>query len=218
MDEIWCWSVSRAVEDKHFVTGTGCYTDDVIPGSGLRVGFLRSPSAHARLQNLDYSAAVSAPGIRVVSSQADLDAEQVGDIYCQLKISNFDDSKMPMTTKPAMVRDINRNAGDNVAMVAADSQIQADDAVELIEASFDPMPAVADIYAAMADSAPQLCDCYKNNILGIKGLGEAGAIGAPQAVVGAVDDELNIRHVDMPVTPKKIFDILNNRQAGTEAE
>ena len=58
----------------------------------------------------------------------------------------------------------------------------------------------------------------QNNILGIKGAGEAGAIGAPQAVVGAVCDALDIRHVDMPVTPQKIFDILHNRQAGTEAE
>ena len=54
-------SVAR-VEDKRFVTGTGCYTDDVTPGAGLRVAFLRAPYAHARLQNLDYSAAVSAPG------------------------------------------------------------------------------------------------------------------------------------------------------------
>ena len=157
-------SVAR-VEDKRFVTGTGCYTDDVTPGAGLRVAFLRAPYAHARLQNLDYSAAVSAPGVRLVASQADLDADQVGDIHCQLQIENFDGSKMPMTTKPAMVRDINRNAGDIVVMVVADTQTQADDAVELVEASFDPMPAVTDIYAAMADDAPQLYDCYKNNIV-----------------------------------------------------
>ncbi len=55
-------------------------------------------------------------------------------------------------------------------------------------------------------------------ILGIKGSGEAGEIGAPQAVVGAVCDALDMRHVDMPVTPQKIFDILHNRQAETEAE
>ena len=157
-------SVAR-VEDKRFVTGAGCYTDDVTSGAGLRVAFLRAPYAHARLQNLDYSAAVSAPGVRLVASQADLDADQVGDIHCQLQIENFDGSKMPMTTKPAMVRYINRNAGDIVAMVVADTQTQADDAVELIEASFDPMPAVTDIYEAMADDAPQLYDCYKNNIV-----------------------------------------------------
>ena len=134
-----------------------------MPGAGLRVAFLRAPYAHARLQSLDYSAAASAPGVRLVASQADLDADQVGDIHCQLQIENFDGSKMPMTTKPAMVRDINRYAGDIVAMVVADTQTQANDAVELIDASFEPLPAVTDVYAAMADGAPQLYDCYKNN-------------------------------------------------------
>ena len=52
-------SVAR-VEDRRFVTGTGCYSDDVMPGAGLRVAFLRAPYAHARLQSLDYSAAASA--------------------------------------------------------------------------------------------------------------------------------------------------------------
>jgi carbon-monoxide dehydrogenase large subunit len=49
----------------------------------------------------------------------------------------------------------------------------------------------------------------QNNILGIKGSGEAGAIGAPQAVVSAVCDGLGIQHVDMPVTPLKVFNILH---------
>ncbi|MCH1427255.1 MAG: molybdopterin-dependent oxidoreductase, partial [Alphaproteobacteria bacterium] len=61
------------------------------------------------------------------------------------------------------VRDINRYAGDIVAMVVADTQTHANDAVELIDASFEPLPAVTDVYAAMADGAPQLYDCYKNN-------------------------------------------------------
>ena len=53
--------------------------------------------------------------------------------------------------------------------------------------------------------------------MGIKGSGEAGAIGAPQAVIGAVCDALGIRHADMPVTPQKIFDILYNKQVDREA-
>ena len=65
-----------------------------------------------------------------------------------------------------------------------------------------------------ADHFPQL-DIHmhntpcQNNILGIKGSGEAGAIGAPQAVVSAVCDGLGIQHIDMPITPLKIFNILH---------
>ncbi len=58
----------------------------------------------------------------------------------------------------------------------------------------------------------------RNNPLGVKGCGEAGAIGAPAAVVNAVVDALSaygVRHVDMPVTPGRLWEILSSfrRQA-----
>ena len=52
-----------------------------------------------------------------------------------------------------------------------------------------------------------------NNLLGIKGAGEAGAIGAPQAVISAVCDALQIIHIDMPATPLEIFKAIKRKQA-----
>jgi carbon-monoxide dehydrogenase large subunit len=43
------------------------------------------------------------------------------------------------------------------------------------------------------------------NPLGVKGAGEAGAVGAPAAVVNAVANALNVRHVDMPLTAEKVW-------------
>ena len=43
------------------------------------------------------------------------------------------------------------------------------------------------------------------NPLGVKGAGEAGAVGAPAAVVNAVVNALGVRHVDMPLTPEKLW-------------
>jgi carbon-monoxide dehydrogenase large subunit len=43
------------------------------------------------------------------------------------------------------------------------------------------------------------------NPLGVKGAGEAGAVGAPAAVVNAVVNALGVRHVDMPLTPEKVW-------------
>ena len=51
-----------------------------------------------------------------------------------------------------------------------------------------------------------------NNLLGIKGAGEAGAIGAPQAVISAVCDALQITHIDMPATSLEIFNVLKTKQ------
>jgi len=43
------------------------------------------------------------------------------------------------------------------------------------------------------------------NPLGVKGAGEAGAVGAPAAVVNAVVNALGVRHIDMPLTPEKVW-------------
>lgn len=154
----------KRIEDRRLVTGQGRYTDDVMPGEGLHVAFLRAPFAHARMTHLDLEAARTAPGVHLVASQADLDANGVRDITCRQWVEFPDGSPMKATTKPAMVRDLNRHAGDIVAMVVADSREEARNAVDLIEMDFDPMDAVTDIYASMADGAPQLHPEYPNNV------------------------------------------------------
>jgi carbon-monoxide dehydrogenase large subunit len=51
------------------------------------------------------------------------------------------------------------------------------------------------------------------NPLGVKGAGEAGAVGAPPAVINAIVDALHrrvgIRHIDMPATPRRVWEMLN---------
>jgi aerobic carbon-monoxide dehydrogenase large subunit len=50
------------------------------------------------------------------------------------------------------------------------------------------------------------------NPLGVKGAGEAGAVGAPPAVINAVVDALHkktgLRHIDMPATPRRVWEAL----------
>ena len=152
------------VEDRRLLIGAGRYSDDIAPGQGLRVAFLRAPYAHAHLLNIDPEAARQMDGVHLVATQADLDADHIGDVLCQYRPPLIGGGKMQLVSKPAMVRDINRHAGDIVAMVVADQQEIADSAIELIAAEFEPMPAVTDIYEAMKDGAPQLYDCYPNNI------------------------------------------------------
>ena len=54
---------------------------------------------------------------------------------------------------------------------------------------------------------------HPNNTLGAKGIGESGSVGSPPSVVNAVVDALHfkgVRHIDMPLTPEKIWRILND--------
>lgn len=62
------------------------------------------------------------------------------------------------------------------------------------------------------------CAPSTTNALGMKGAGEAGAIGAPPAVINALVDALSIygvRHVDMPATPLKIWRIIQTAKTAT---
>ena len=56
----------------------------------------------------------------------------------------------------------------------------------------------------------------RTNPLGVKGAGEAGATGAPPAVIGAVLDALKplgVEHIDMPATPSRVWAAINARAA-----
>ena len=51
------------------------------------------------------------------------------------------------------------------------------------------------------------------NPLGIKGAGEAGAIGAPPAIINAICNALGVDHIDMPAKPNKIWKLLSSKQS-----
>jgi carbon-monoxide dehydrogenase large subunit len=69
-----------------------------------------------------------------------------------------------------------------------------------------------------ADNVPPIVVAYDEsaptarNPLGVKGAGEAGCCGAPPAIVNAVLDalaEYGVTHIDMPLTPQKVWRAIN---------
>jgi aerobic carbon-monoxide dehydrogenase large subunit len=61
----------------------------------------------------------------------------------------------------------------------------------------------------------------KNNPMGVKGCGEAGAVGSPAAVVNAVIDalsDLGVRALDMPATPQKVWRLIQEHGQPVAAE
>jgi len=89
-----------------------------------------------------------------------------------------------------------------------------DDNGQLLSASFMDyaMPRADDVpFYAVDHSSQTPCT---HNPLGVKGCGEAGAIGSPPAVVNAVLDALNsggkaVDHIDMPVSPSRVWAAMN---------
>ena len=91
-----------------------------------------------------------------------------------------------------------------------------DDAGQLVSASFMDygMPRAADLPAIAFETrnVPST-----TNPLGIKGAGEAGSIGSTPAVVNAIVDALDraygVRHINMPVTPQKLWAVIHEARA-----
>ena len=75
------------------------------------------------------------------------------------------------------------------------------------------MPRAADFPPFLSEMLEVPC---KTNPLGIKGIGEAGTIGAPPTVVNAVLDALSnhgVQHLDMPLTPERIWQAIRAARA-----
>jgi aerobic carbon-monoxide dehydrogenase large subunit len=148
----------RRREDFKLITGKGRYVDDIkLPGM-LHMAVLRSPHAHAVINRVDLTEAAAAPGVRLVLSGADL-VGRIGPIVPNWIIPG---TKVPV--RPVVAVDRVRFVGECVALVVAESQTMAHDAVGQIDVDYETLPAVVDEEAATRDGAPQLHDNVPNNI------------------------------------------------------
>src|ERR1700731_1815274 len=142
----------RRREDFKFITGRGRYTDDIKAPGMLHMAVLRSPHAHAIIKQVDLSAAMTAPGVRLALSGADL-AGKIGSIVPNWIIPG---TKVP--DKPVVAIDRVRFVGECVALVIGGNQAMAHDGIGLLYVHYEPPPAVIDEEAAIRDGAPQLHD------------------------------------------------------------
>jgi aerobic carbon-monoxide dehydrogenase large subunit len=137
-------------EDARLVTGRTNWTDNIqLPGM-LHVALLRSPMAHARIANIDVSGAKDQPGVVAAYTGADLVANWEGGLPCAWPVT--EDMKAPVH-HPLAVEEV-RHVGDAVACVVATSRAEAVDALEHVLVDYEPLPAVVDMEAALADGAP----------------------------------------------------------------
>jgi len=138
-------------EDARLVTGQTNWTDNIqVPGL-VHVAFLRSPMAHGRITSVDVSAARGAPGVIAAFSGADFAAEQ-GSLPCAWPVT----PDIVIPAHPPMAVDEVRYVGEIVACVVARDRYAAADALELIDVDYEPLPAVLDMEAALAEGSPKV--------------------------------------------------------------
>ena len=193
----------RRREDARFLTGSGQYTDDVVlPGQTFGV-FLRSPHAHARIRSIDTSKAKAAQGVVAVFTGEDLAATKVGGLPCGWLIHSKDGSPMKEPPHPVLAVGKVRHVGDQVALVVAETQWQAEDAAELIEVDYEELPAVVDL-ATAAQAASLVHDDVPNNVCYDWGHGNKDAVDAAFKTAAKVStlDLVNNRLVPNAMEPR----------------
>jgi aerobic carbon-monoxide dehydrogenase large subunit len=146
-------------EDPPLLMGRARFMGDLrLPGL-LAVKFLRSPHAHARVVAVDVRRAQAMPGVEAVVSGADLVAT-TRPIRAVMSGAGYKESGWP-----ALAQGKVRFVGEPVVAVVAADAYRAEDALDAIEVTYDPLAAVADAEASMQSDAPRLHDELADNIL-----------------------------------------------------
>ena len=151
----WCGQSVERVEDAALLTGRGRFVDDLgAKPDTLQAAILRSPHAHARIVAIRTDAARQAPGVASV-----LTADDVTAASACLVVG----VKAPIECWPIAVGKV-RYVGEPVAVVVAADRYLAEDALDLIEVDYEPLPAVVDPEAALDPAQPLLHEGLGSNL------------------------------------------------------
>ncbi len=151
----WIGKDIKRREDPDLLTGRAEYTNDVkLPGM-LHAAVLRSPYAHARIVSIDISAAKKLPGVHAVLTGRD-STEVMGPVpaFCA----------EPVVEHAIAIEKV-RYAGEAVVAVAAESRYIAEDALELVQIEWEPLPPVIDVLEAMKPDAPKVHENLPSNVV-----------------------------------------------------
>ncbi|MGE0667654.1 MAG: xanthine dehydrogenase family protein molybdopterin-binding subunit [Sphingomonadales bacterium] len=200
-------------EDARFITGRGRYTDDINRPGQLHAVFARSPYAHARIGNLDISAASTSPGVVAVLTGDDLKADGIGALPCGWMIHSRDGTPMKQPPHPALALGAVRYVGEPFAVVIAETREAAQAGADLIDAGFEALPANVD--AASAQSMPVIHDGIPNNLCYDWTLGDENAADAAFAAAAHVVelDIVNNRLIPNAIEPRAA---LGDYDSGTD--
>jgi 4-hydroxybenzoyl-CoA reductase alpha subunit len=144
----------RRVDGPDKVTGSAKYTFDMVLPNMLYGKILRSPYPHAKILNIDTSKAEALIGVKAVVTSKDTPGRKQG-IWRRFT---------ELCDETILCGDKVRYIGDPVAAVAAIDEDTAEEALDLIEVEYEPLPAVFDPLEAIKEDAPQIHEGVELNM------------------------------------------------------
>src|SRR6266851_2157931 len=144
----WVGAAVPRKEDRRMLLGRGRFTGDLARTGTLHAAFARSPLAAAQVDAINLSAALTMPGVRAAFTAAEL-----GHPYL---LAILERAEFTATRMPLLAGDQVRYVGEPVAVVIADDPYIAEDAAEVVEVEWTPLPAIAGLDAARVAGARQV--------------------------------------------------------------
>lgn len=135
-------------EDDRLLRGAGQFTDDIDRARSAEMAVGRCPYPHARILRIDASPAAAMDGVLDIITGADV-AARTGPIAIMRPVPGA-----PVIPHFALAQETATYEGQPVVSVAATSRHIAEDALELIEIEYEPLPHVSDVLSALAPDAP----------------------------------------------------------------
>ena len=174
-------SVKRK-EDNELLLGEGTFQDDInLPGQA-HAFFLRSPHAHADIESIDSSAALTMPGVVAIYTGKDVEADGLGPVPCLMDafvpLTRPDGSPRYYPPNPLLPAARVRHVGEAVVMVIAETPAQARDAAEAVEITYRELPCVVETAGAEAADAPTIWPEAPGNLAFLWEHGDRDAVDA----------------------------------------
>ena len=163
----------RRKEDARLLTGKGRYTDDFSLDRQTYAAMVRSPHPHARIVRIETIAARAMPGVLLILTGADCQAEALKPIpHSPVPSTNFDLKLTGRNGTPVfpgrhmlLPADKARHVGEPVTVVVAETHAQAMDAAEAVEVEYDVLPFVLAAEDGLKPGAATLWDETPDNVL-----------------------------------------------------
>jgi 2-furoyl-CoA dehydrogenase large subunit len=194
-------------EDARLVAGRGRFLDDVATARGLHVAMLRSPHAHARIVSIDVSAARALPGVTAVLTGAEA-------AVLSRPIRPLIATPVPLDDYCLAV-DHARFAGEPVAAVAAVDRATAEDALEAIQITWEPLAPALDPETGARGEGPWLYPALGTNVVWHDTLTYGDVDGAFAAADGVLEERFEIQRYAS--TPLETFGCFAEYDPGTDA-
>jgi aerobic carbon-monoxide dehydrogenase large subunit len=193
-------------EDQRFLTGHGCYLDDIAFDGLTHAVVLRSPHAHARIERIATAEARAASGVLAVLTAAEIAEDGLLPLRPGAEANTITGEPFAFEPQPLLASGKVHHVGEAVALIVAETRDQALDAAELVAVDYLPLPAVATPEAARAPGAPLLSEKAPDNLClewrhGERAATDAAFAKAAHKVTIRLD---NHRIVTNPMEPRGI--------------